>query len=120
MTLEPCPNCMKAALHGVMRREAIQPLPEGALAPEDLEGNPQCYDCASAGTLVRMNIVPTWKMARTAVGNDRQEQYRLPNVPMGLVHAGFVRPSKKGDWERNVAWLHEIGVFGNHHEDYGL
>jgi hypothetical protein len=50
--------------------------------------------------------------ARIAVGNERQEQYRLPGVPMGLVAAGYVRPSAPGDFERQLRWLDEHHWWG--------
>lgn len=73
---------------------------------------PICHDCQSAETLVRLGFVPKFTMARIAVGNDRQEQFRLPGVPMGLVQAGLVRPSAKGDFERQLAWLDAYDHFG--------
>jgi hypothetical protein len=51
-------------------------------------------------------------MARIAVGNDRQEQYRLPGVPLGLVAQHYVRPSKAGDLKRHHAWLDAHRWFG--------
>ncbi len=123
MTANPCPRCINAHMLGAIRKEAIMPLPEGAAAPLDLDGNPYCYDCASADSLVKMGIIggrdpfdhghedefedscaSAFMMARTAVGNDRQEQFRLPGVPMGLVLGGYVRASKKGDWEKHLEW----------------
>ncbi len=108
---KPCPSCLKASRQ-FMRTEAVQPLPEGALAPLGLDGKPQCHDCAVAGTLKRLTSL-TWNMARTAVANDRQEQYRLPGAPIGLVQKGLMKPSKKGDLESHQAWLREVGIWGN-------
>jgi hypothetical protein len=51
-------------------------------------------------------------MARIAVGNDRQEQYRLPGAPMGLVKAGFVKASKKGDLQAQWDWMDRNDWFG--------
>ena len=72
----------------------------------------QCFDCQSADTLLKMGIIQggvkddtAFEMARIAVGNDRQEQYRLPGVPMGLVLERLVRPSAPGDFENQLAWL---------------
>ena len=50
-------------------------------------------------------------MARIAVGNDRQEQYRLPGVPMGLAMDGQIRKSKPGDLEDQHAWLDRMQWF---------
>ena len=46
-------------------------------------------------------------MARTATGNDRMEQLRLPGAPMGLVLAGYMKPSELGEFERHLKWLDE-------------
>lgn len=112
MTALPCPCCLNLAREGKIRSETIQPLPEGALAPLGLSGQKICFDCAAAGTLLRLGLASTFEAARIAVGNDRQEQYRLPGVKMGLVKIGIVRPSKEGDLERHYAWLEENQYFG--------
>ena len=98
-----CPSCVQAFNDGWIRAEAIQALT--SCPSMGLDGEPQCHDCASAGTLVRFKYVPTWAMGRTAVGNDRQEQYRLPGMPMGLVKMGLVRASQPGDLEKHHEWL---------------
>lgn len=105
---KPCPHCVAAFERGEIRAEAIQPLPESC-PPLANDGTPWCHDCSSAERLVRFGTVPTWGMARTAVGNDRQEQYRLCGIPMGLVLAGVVRPSKPGDMEKHHEWLEAVG-----------
>lgn len=112
MTVQACPRCKALAVAGRIRAETVQRLPEGAAAPMGLSGQKECYDCASAETLIRMGVVgggsrdeQAFEMARIAVGNDRQEQYRLPGVPMGLVKAHLVRPSAPGDFEEQHAWL---------------
>lgn len=102
---EACPRCLRANIV----REAIQPLPPGVMAPRSREDNVRCcFDCAAADTLVALRYVPSWDMARTAVANDRQAQYRLPGAPMGLVQMGLVRPSAEGDLERQWAWLDQL------------
>ena len=53
----------------------------------------------------------TWEQARIAVANDRQEQLRLPGMPIGLVASGLVRPSMPGDMEKHHAWLKEAGIW---------
>jgi hypothetical protein len=115
MTDVPCSRCLALARKGVIRTETVQPLPKGAFAPLGLNRQKCCFDCASADTLLRFpkSGVADFTMARIAVGNDRQEQYRLPGVPMGLVKAGFVRPSKPGDFEKHIAWLDENNWFGS-------
>jgi hypothetical protein len=35
----------------------------------------------------------------------RRAQYRLPNVPLGLVKAGLMAPSAPGDYDRHLEWL---------------
>jgi len=118
MTELPCPRCLPMAGFGRIRLEMVQPLPKGAAAPlaKVPGGGPCCFDCAAADTLSRLspkvNREMDFEMARIAVGNDRQEQYRLPGVPLGLVKAGYVRPSKKGDFEKHIKWLEENNWFG--------
>lgn len=126
-TGEPCPLCLEARRKGFIRTEAIQPLP--ALAPpHSTEGNrPCCHDCQAADTLLRVlerqgdrigayarskaeALAPkhdrtAWLMMRCVVGNDRQEQYRVPGAPLGMVYFGLVRESAPGDLERHHAWL---------------
>jgi hypothetical protein len=104
---------MAMALRGQIRSETVQRLPKGAFAPQGLTGKPECFDCASAGAVLRLKILPgdldtldqAFVMARIAVGNDRQEQYRRPGFSMGLVAFGVMRPSRTGDLEEQYAWL---------------
>lgn len=106
MNAPPCPRCLALARACDIRWETLQPLPEGARAPLACDGSgPCCYDCAAADALVGMGVGVEFVAARVAVGNDRQEQYRLPGVPMGLVRGGLVRPSAPGDLERHHTWL---------------
>lgn len=107
LNAQPCPTCLETYRSGMMREEAVQPLPVGAQAPLGLDGRKQCFDCASAGTLIRM-LGFTWEQARIAVANERQEQYCLPGVPMGLVGEGLVRPSKPGDLELHNRWRDKV------------
>lgn len=111
-SVKPCFRCIESVQSGTLRAEAIQPLPAGAFAPLGFDGRYTCYDCASAGTLVRLRLVPSFGHARTVVGNERQEQYRLSGVPMGLVGQGLVRPSKEGDFELARRWLDANDWFG--------
>jgi hypothetical protein len=113
LTEEPCPRCLDLAKRYRIRPETVQRLPAGAGAPlaRDRSG-PCCLDCASADTLTTsMNLGLTFEMARIAVGNDRQEQYRMPGLPMGLVQAGFMRASRPGDMENQHAWLDRLNWF---------
>lgn len=112
MTELPCQSCVTLAKAGDIRAETIQPLPAGALAPRGMDGQPCCYDCQAAEAVRRIRYAPSFEAARIAVGNERQEQYRLPGVPMGLVQQGFVRPSKKGDFEKHLKWLEKNNWFG--------
>lgn len=112
LTDAPCSRCLALGLAGGLRMEMVQRLPEGAFAPRSREGTMQrqCFDCASAEFVAtRMSI--TFQMARVAVGNERQEQYRLPGVKMGLVNFGYVRPSQPGDLDDQHAWLDRYGWF---------
>ena len=104
--MKPCPSCLEALKTIGMRVEAVQPLPEGAAAPLGLDGEPQCHDCAAAGTLVKMESLD-WTQARIVIANDRQEKLRLPGVPMGLP---FVRPSEQGELKRHHKWLDSLDL----------
>jgi hypothetical protein len=106
-TDKPCPKC--SALVGFdrneIRLETVLPLAVGARAPmsRDKGSKKVCFDCASAEGLIGMAGM-TFAMARIAVGNDRQEQLRLPGAPMGLVRAGRMRPSHDGDMDTLHRW----------------
>lgn len=106
----PCPRCYELALEGELRPEMVQPVPDGAWAPIGKNHIKCCYDCASADTLMRLGYggVPSWEAARIAVGNERQEQYRLPGAPMGLVLAGLVKASAPGDLEKQHVWMDRL------------
>lgn len=113
-----CPRCLALAREGRIRVETVQPLPEGAMAPlaRDRSGK-CCFDCAATDGVLSFGLAPNFVAARIAVGNDRQEQLRLPGVVMGLVKAGFVRPSARGDLEKHHAWLDAHAWFGIDVED---
>lgn len=110
---EPCPRCVGAAMRGAMRREAILPVPAQAPPRSRVDNQPCCHDCALTDTMIHLKWVPTWDMARTVVGNGRQEQLRLPGAPIGLVHGGYMRPNVEGDLDRHHAWLAEHGLAGD-------
>lgn len=116
----------------------LPPKGEAPLSRED--DKPCCFDCASAdGLMALMNaknegerratiVKPLlWKalkraptehdirgfsflMARICVGNDRQEQFRLPGAPMGLVRSKMMRPSGPGDLQKHHAWMRKVGL----------
>lgn len=100
----PCPHCLELCMSGDMDREAIQPLQGGSLDSLAIDRRPQCQDCAFAGTLVKMKIVPTWEMARVAVENFRRESLRLPGVPRDLAFVG-ARISQAGELQKHWRWL---------------
>lgn len=102
-TDDPCPKCLELAKEGRIRGETVMPLP--ACPPRDLDNQPCCRDCAAAGTVQRLGGHPEFYAARIAVGNDRQEQLRLPGAPLGLVYHRLVQPCAPGDLERHSAWL---------------
>ncbi len=105
-----CTRCLKLAFDDKLRVEAVQPLPEGAAAPLDNEGRPQCRDCNAAEVLSRTCPAMNWYMARVAVANNRQESLRLPGFPLGLIKDGYMRASEKGDLERHHKWLRMKGL----------
>jgi hypothetical protein len=104
--------CLVLAQQQRIRMEMVQRLPEGVLAPTlKKDGRRCCFDCAAAETVERVVGLPSFVAARIAVGNDRQSQYRLPGVPMGLVMAGLVRPSAPGDLHDQHRWLERNNWF---------
>lgn len=109
----PCPRCLALAQEGAIRVETVQRLPEGVgVAPIARDGSGKCcFDCASADTLMGRISSLTFTMARIAVGNDRQEQYRLPGVAMGLAIDGLVQKSAPGDLEDQHRWLDRMRWF---------
>lgn len=90
----------------------MQPLPDGALAPRDLNNKPWCKDCNLAHTLTRLQPLD-WHQARIAVANNRQEILRLPGVKIGLAHEGLMEPSEQGDLKKHQRWLTKIGLLGD-------
>jgi hypothetical protein len=108
-----CPKCMRLVFNNHIRVEMVQPLPPNGIAPLDYEGEATCHDCHSALNLMRRVPSLTFEMARVAVGNDRQEQFRLPGVEMGLVADHIVKPSKPGDLDRHYKWLRSLNMFGD-------
>jgi hypothetical protein len=96
---KPCPRCLRMAQQDKIRVETVMPLPRCPPLARDGSG-PCCHDCASADSLLSPAITGSkdgssyldFEMARIAVGNDRQEDFRLPcGMRMGLVLAGLVR-----------------------------
>lgn len=108
MTNTPCPFCVEFMDLGTLRPEAVQRMPAGAMAPLNMDGRKWCFDCNAAHTVCKVTGL-AWDHARVAVANDRQEQYRMPGIPMGLVQAKLMKPSAPGDLEAQIAWLESIG-----------
>lgn len=109
LTEDPCPRCLALVRDGKIRAETVQRLPAGVgMAPIARDGSGKCcFDCAAAdGITGRMGL--DFLMARIAVGNDRQEKYRLPGVRMGL---NQVRLSAPGDLKNQHAWLDRMNWF---------
>lgn len=106
-TAVPCPKCMRelespGPSYEGMRGEWVMPLPK--FPPRDENNEQTCRDCDAAWNLVRMRQVPSFQPARVAVGNDRQEQIRLPGAPLGLAFYGLIRPNRDGDLLRLLEW----------------
>lgn len=108
-----CTLCLELAKAGKIRVEAVQRLPEGAWAPlSKFSIMKCCFDCQSAETLMhRRSVNLNFEQARVAVSNERQEQYRMPGAPLGLVGAGLVHPSAAGDLDDQHAWLDRMSWF---------
>ncbi len=101
---DPCPRCLRLSDDGVLDYpEMVQPLGERPALARDKSGV-CCSDCRAADALMRYAGID-FDMARIAVGNDRMEQNRLPGAPIGLVGAGFMKPSEPGALDRHLAWL---------------
>ena len=132
----PCSRCIKMAFEGQIRTEMVQPLPPEPLTPLAVDGSgPCCFDCQSADNLQKIlrtrarpeleprtrhvlkrvlhcDILDGWSlltfpMARVCVGNDRQEQLRLPGVPMGLAHpsVSLIRVNQGDALTDHHAWM---------------
>lgn len=116
---EPCPRCFALAKDGRIRTETVQRLPlNEAARPLARDGSGKCcYDCASADALMSHSSGMDFYMARTVVGNDRQDQYRLPGFPSGTVQMGITKPSRDGDLADQHAWLDVNDWFGFENED---
>ena len=99
---KPCPRCLKLAQEQKIPTYMVMPLPEGALAPLDYDGNKCCFDCQAADTLIKFGLEVGFPGARLATGNDRQEQMRLPGAPIGLAQMGLMKPSKEGDLDEHI------------------
>jgi hypothetical protein len=113
MTDDPCARCRALARAGSLRPEMVQRVPAPPFAPLARDGSGKCCrDCGAADALTGLSPSLDFAMARVAVGNDRQEQYRLPGAPIGLVKVGIMAPSAPGDLERHHAWLDRHGWFG--------
>lgn len=107
---QPCPRCFAFYEQGRIPGEMVMPVLPGAMAPLARDGSGKCcQDCASADGMVP-RLVPEFSMARIVVGNERREQLRMPGLMMGMVKAGWVRPSKPGDFERHIEWLAEHNI----------
>ena len=117
LTREPCPVCLGLAKERRIRVETVQRMPEGAFAPLGKYHRMKiCCDCNSAEMLLQFKIVGDFLSGRIAVGNDRQEHYRLPQFPVGLIRDGYVRDNV-GTFEEQIAWLDEKNWFGLRDEE---
>lgn len=149
-----CPRCFSLAFHGKIRAETVMPIPETPpLAIEDLgehspPGSPICHDCQAAENLAKVGVLASWVATepggpkrpcqpsgmdfasrRIVVGNERQEQLRLPaglRPHFGLVKQGYVMQTQDppGATEGLTAltahheWLESVGiVMGATHPD---
>lgn len=55
-------------------------------------------------------------MARICIGNDRQEQLRMPGAKIGLVYFGITKPSAPGDLDRHYDWLRAAKLINEENE----
>lgn len=114
----PCEVCLDLALKHELRMETVQRLPV-AMPPLHMDRRPCCWDCQAASTVKRLfgGKYMDFAAARVAVGNERQDQYRLPGAPLGLVKMGLVRPSAPGDMDDQHAWLYRHNWFDQNPDD---
>ena len=116
---KPCPRCLPMAWEGTIRIEALQPLPEGAMAPHAQDGSgPCCQHCGAADALTRGTIL-NFEQARVAVANDFQEKIRLPPKMRDVMGLGpRVRVSKEPDaLAQHHRWLDSQVPGWNGHEE---
>lgn len=135
---QPCPRCLSLAFHGLIRAETVMPIPNTPpLAIEDLgehspAGSPICHDCQAAENLSKLGVLASWVSTepggnkrpmpegldftarRIVIGNERQEQLRLPEGirgHFGLVREGRVMASQgENALEDHHAWLGSVGI----------
>jgi len=130
---QPCPRCLALAWAGKIRVETVQSLPPTAPPLAEDGSGPCCHDCQAADVVSKivfggaqvwaatelgghkrpLTVMPFSAM-RVVVGNDRQEQLRLPeNLRpfFGLVAHGFVRPSIGANaLDDHYAWMKLVGL----------
>lgn len=133
---KPCPRCLKLAWAGLIRAETVMPLPTDLAPPLAEDGSgPCCHDCQAADTIGKTILRPNTQVwgsttvggtkhplrrgmpfdaLRIVVGNERQEQLRLPEGMrkfFGLVAQGYVRPSVgENALADHQAWLESVGI----------
>jgi hypothetical protein len=142
VTQPACPRCFSLAFAGKIRAETVMPIPSPAppIAIEHLpenaspKGSPICFDCQAAENLAKLGVCGAWiatepggpkhpprvdmpfSARRIAVGNERQEQLRLPpelRPHFGLVKAGLVRQTAGEHMvalEYHHDWLESVGI----------
>lgn len=109
LTEEPCPICLPLAVRGVIRAEMVQRLPVKGFAPLSKRTRTSCcFDCAKAEGLMSSYPGLDFTMLRIAVGNERQDNLRLPGYPSPL---GII-PNVKGDFDDHLKWLDRHSWFG--------
>lgn len=112
MAAEACDRCVLAWDRGLIDRGAIQPLPATA-PPKGFDGGPCCHDCQAADDLTRSGGLD-FDQARTAVGNERTEQYRMPfsmRAAMGLAQGRHIHVAAEDfDLDEHYEWLSDAGI----------
>ena len=103
-----CQRCLDLADAGKIRYETLMPLRGGARDALARDGSGVCcIDCDTADLLQRITSLPTFAMARVAVGNARQEHLRLPSL---LPQHGLGIPLKDSTraLDDHLAWLDDV------------
>src|SRR5262245_11921218 len=100
---KPCPRCMAHYKDGSIFARMVQPLGRRP-AMSRRDGSKICGDCGKAEALADFTGILDDGMARTAIGNDRDEALRLPGLVRGVM--GVV--AAPGDLDRLTRWQQRL------------
>lgn len=104
----PCPNCMKLLMDGKIRRETVQPLPQGpgqAAISKRRRGFKICRLCSKAEDIADRDLGLDDGMAQIAVRNEFQEAIRLPKGMNALRGMRLFPELSSADLDSHYEWL---------------